>query len=1264
MDNSKYINQMGDKSFYIENNEGDITINNIQPSSLTDREIIESFNSASIDLSEYPNTFGGIKHIVRSETEQLFNWVISDLQKDKSPIGILAGNAGYGKSVIFRDLYQKLKENNIPVLGIKADRLIIRNSRELNEELQLSDNFEAIFKKIAQSYPRLVLLIDQIDALSQSLSSDRSPINTYHRIINRLSFFPNIRIVISCRIYDLDYDPILQQYRNKQIFKTSTLSISQVEEVLQELHFEINRITPRFKEFLRIPLHLQIFCKINHQESVNDVTTLQHLYDSLWNEYIITKSTQNHLVSENVIKFIEELSDKMYKEQQIVADSRLFIDRYKQEIEYLNTNEIININSTYKIQFVHQSFFDYVFARLFVQKGENLSENLNNQHQGLFIRSKVKQVLDYLRELAPKQYINEVETILFGNFRFHIKLLIINNLGYYENPTIAEKYFVKNKLINSEYFKIFIEAINSSEWFIYLTKEIGLEKYFLSRNDDETQLIYPLCRKLIDKCPLNVVDFLSSIPDDYETKNYYIGRALIGINEKDVDYALELFNKGKHQWDDFSYYHFLEKLIKKHPLIVVDELDKKLIEFSDKGNLAHIYIPNPNDTSEILKKLYEFHPEIAIVFFINVIRFIAEKSKIPFKEIYSNEYYSDLAYIFYVPFKDNRYDLHFEIFDIVLSYFEKKLESNLQEAKIQILPLLESNFTSVLNLPLTLLIKYPQNFIHEIFYFLTKPNFLNQYSAHSLLFTYNVRELLKASYTYFSQEQKQKLNKLILNIKPEIEKSKNEFSESHGVSQYGYSRFELPLYQLLSMIPKNERKINSEINAKYIELNRKFGEIKNSKPEGIVVRSGDIVMAEKAYHHMTIENWKNSFRKYVDSEKRSWDGVSELGHNRMFEEIVSKEPEKYFNLIEEIIEDKSISQSYSIYGLQGLTKSDYDPIEIRRLFIKCLEFRKDTIEKEYVQYLVWLTDYFINKNSVNDDVIKFIVDIVTNFPDSIPLNNDPIFDGINSVRGAAVDRLVKCYRFKNYQDMIFSTLENIALSSAPHTRACALLHLAVLNNIDKERNIKLFLLLNHDFHPKLISIGLYVENPSNYFFNTNEDYLKLVPFLRKSIEIEEAHEVITNVIFWAWLSNYHNSEELLNKALEASIRAKSKAIEVAFGHLKYQKFFEKCLTILKLFLNIDNKELGERYEHEFIHLAPELFLKLNDFLNEYTNSEVGKYRGYNFYQYLLRVSKDQPEKCIELALNFKTHLKPDIQSHISNKTFASSDSILQCDQKI
>lgn len=138
----------------------------------------------------------------------------------------------------------------------------------------------------------------------------------------------------------------------------------------------------------------------------------------------------------------------MHNKQKISLPDRIY-DNYYQEIKYLTSNSILN-KTKGNIQFFHQSFFDFVFAKNFVERGKLISKVLRKQHQGLFVRSSVRQVLAYLRDVEPQSYIKELRTLLLSpnkKYRYHLKLMIINQLGFEDEPLPSEKEFVEKYIL-------------------------------------------------------------------------------------------------------------------------------------------------------------------------------------------------------------------------------------------------------------------------------------------------------------------------------------------------------------------------------------------------------------------------------------------------------------------------------------------------------------------------------------------------------------------------------------------------------------------------------------------------------------------------------------------------------------------------------------------------------------------------------------------------------------------------------------------------
>ncbi|MDR2920798.1 MAG: AAA family ATPase [Tannerella sp.] len=1244
----KEVNQYGEKSAYFEHADTvNLIYNQVESSQLTIDDILQGFNSASVDLSSYKNKFGGEIHIERTETTDLYNWIVRGIEPNESPIAILTGNAGYGKSVILRDLFDKLQEEKIPVLGIKADRIVIHNLEELNKELELGDTIESIFKALSSNSQKFVLLIDQIDALSQSLSSDRSPLNTYHRLILKLSRISNIRIVISCRLYDLDYDPLLQEYKEAKTFKTSALSVEEVVKVLETLKMQVPSNAVKLKEFLGVPLHLQLFCKINSPEKFSETTTLQTLYDEIWQDFILQKPHSIRLDSIKLQKLVEEIAHQMYDSQQLVVSQKLFEGKYKKELDYLSSEEIITMPEHGKIQFIHQSFFDYAYARTFIEKGEVISDSLQAQHQGLFIRSRVKQVFTYLRELDSQRYIQEFEKVLFGNNRFHLKLLLINNLGFYSNPLIEEKRLIKEKLIkNDALFKLFIESAYTQEWFKFLVKDINIAAYFEKGDKEYIDIIYSLCWKMLKTNAEDTIDFLTKLNNiNFENKSKFIGNLLSSVPKDKVNLSFSLFEQLKSTWDTHNFYHYLKTAIQNYPDFVIQELREQVID-----NLPHIdmtnksdYIPGDYNSWQVYKELFEKHRDKAAVFFIELTQQIAAFPRLSDQENQKDSLFTSWAYVFFVPFKGDHLYFHQKMYDMVLGYLDDLFGSDFEKAKAIILPLLKSDYGIVVNIPVYFMCKYPEQFKNESFEMLSTGRF---YTTATDSLDYNIKELLRASYPLFSQEEQQLINKVIMGLKPEWEK--DVYGEK-GVSQYGYTRIGRTAYQLISMIPDKLRKKYPEIDRFYKEKFRQYGELKNEAPQGVIMRSGETSMSKSAYEHMNDAQWKESFKKHISDRHLDWDVPTRTGHGRSFEDYVSLNPNKFIFLISDIIEDEEILPMYVIYGLQGLKKGNYNPQKTKELFVRFITkrfYNNRGLNKEVLRYSVWFIAYFIEESVVDQDIIDFLTELVVNYEDEKMLNDDPLQDGINRTRGAASLKLVQCYKFPEYKEDIFSALEKMATHAAVNTRAAALYQLAYLNHLDIDRNRNLFLTLMSDYHPLLLKGPLHNLHPLVYLIH--QDFSKLIDFFANAIAIEQSHEMVSHILFIAWLNDYEKSKELLDKVLEKSDIARRTVVKAAFESIEHgSKCEDKCWDMLHHFLDEDNEELGKVYEHGFLRIDEIEYSKnLEDFLDKYAHSSIGKYRGYYFYTLLLNLSKDIPQKCIEWALQFEEHEMPDIQERM------------------
>lgn len=1213
----KTIN-IGEKSAYIEKNEGVVNFYQEKQQFLSTEEILLDINNASVDLSSYENTFQGKIHIERNETKELFKWILGELSERDPKITLLVGNAGYGKSVVLKDLFSLLKENEIPSLGIKADKILnISSIKDIETELNLKGNIFSIFQSLSKNGV-CVFIIDQIDALSLSLSSSRHAINSYDRLIKQLEMLPNIRIVISCRTYDLDYDASLRAYKKNKIIKLSLLEIGQVNQILSHLRIKSPENNTRLIEFLRIPLHLNLFCKVGIVKQFDDTISLQKLYDEIWTEFIEQGIS---IDSGKTIELLTLMAQKMNEQQHIVVDRRLF-SSYHKELNYLLHNELLSESSSDKIQFIHQTFFDYIYARTFITSGKVVTSWLKEVHQGLFIRSQIKQIFTYLRGLEPDTYIRDLKILLLSTeYRFHIKLLLINDLGFYHNPSNQEKKFVLDYIVKDPLFlQIFLESIQSPEWF----KSIILQEEFrklLGQNDEKIdRTISNLCIRIVWQSPQLVLDFLSKNIN----KVSIIENTLIQIPESDIHLSYSLYQSTISKWSNHtrSEYYYLEKVLPSDPDFVILELKKDLNDhLSQIDHFSHDYIPGGYGGFKMYSDLFGINPNKAIPYFLYVIEEIVKT-----KQYESNKgLYDDFAFWHFRPNPDSKecHDTN-DIYNMVLYSIKKNLIND--DSKQRILCLLDSKYANLLAIGVFYLLENIETMYVKAFELLVSVDFLNKINASEIL-SYYSKELLSKVYPLLAKNQQLKLNESIVSTVRSFYHWTYKVDYSENKVRTNYLSI---TYELISMIPNEFIGKYKELKKIYQEGHRKYKEVENVPPQEVTVTSGWKTYGSNAYEKMSLNDWKKTFLK-LNTEQRSFDDwykPTKEGNKRQFEEFVSKNPSKFYFFIVDLVNEKNINIEYIISGLEGLQKGEYCKNSFESLCLDIIDKRKDELnEMNLSSYLRALRYIVHNNKKLNKRIFDFIKNIIYTYPDrkfdTYTIQREDkgmelVTAGINSIRGIAVELMVDCYILKQYKEEIFETLEFVADNANEITRSCIIFRGAWLNNLDKNRALDLYLKTLRDYNLLLLAIPCHDGHPLLYLMYVN--FKKLEPFFSKAITIQEAGKPMAMFLLNAYLHNIPKSYSLLRNLISISSEARQElAWNICAHALKGEKYEHKGWKIMSLLLDFEDKELGEKINNCFLHIPTQINKNLISFLDKYVKSPISKYRDNYFYDFLRKI---------------------------------------------
>lgn len=572
----------------------------------------ELLENALKQLQNTYHRFSGVKkhfgsigntHIERFETVRVIEEV--NTNTEKKPI-LIVGEAGVGKSVIIYDAFEVLNETHI-CLTIKCNELTdIANESDFQKALNIkSDSLDLV--KIVSKKLKVVILLDQLDALSSSIRSDRKATNFVTEWIGKLCDLENVSVVVCCRSFDLEHDDTFKRLQGIRI-EVKLLSSELISSVLIAKNINYDSLNPGLQELLKTPLHLDIFCSIPDEGvQLDSITTLNGLYNALWEEKII--KTRSDCGKEQLRVALYVFAEKCFDEQKLFVGLKKQKVLYENAIDALQTCGLIKVSDK-NIEFFHQSFFDYTYARSFAEDEKDILVTLGSKEtQTLFVRSQVRYILDYLRDFEPKNHIKTLNAIVTEeeDFRFHIQELALLHLARLKDPNKVEIKLVKSLVLsNPTYTMVFADFVNQIEWFELLNG------YFKGRAkvDDVSQLVNAL-GYVAAKDAKKAIAFLSSCLDEssmtpenflwlvWRVKNLQLYRESLVI--------IKTHQFSFFKTNNFVYWDVLNDLAEIFPEWTLDVLLDEFNHFAQQGERMSDYLDR--DKNKVWEKVMKINPE-------------------------------------------------------------------------------------------------------------------------------------------------------------------------------------------------------------------------------------------------------------------------------------------------------------------------------------------------------------------------------------------------------------------------------------------------------------------------------------------------------------------------------------------------------------------------------------------------------------------------------------------------------------------------------
>ncbi|MDB5199171.1 MAG: hypothetical protein JWO92_1134 [Chitinophagaceae bacterium] len=1239
---------------------------------LTEAQILQKFETASLQLKEWKSMLADIEdsHIQRNETQQILNWVSNKLPKEKEPILMLAGNPGFGKSVILKDVLIELIRDNVPVIGIKADRYYAESIEKFNEFTNLKYPLESLIEILLKKYDKVVVLIDQIDSLSTSVTSKRIYLDIYRQLIDNIlsivkdkpPFLKNkVRLVIAIRDFDLIYNFEFSYFRKFEKIAVEKISETQLQIILEKLNLKLASLSTHLIDLIRIPAYLEIFCKIcKPGTNLNRINTAMDLMDELWNQETNISDEFSPLQISSVLYTI---ANKLYELNQLSLDVKKLPALNTRLMVFLRSRGLI-LGSQNQIQFFHQTFYDYVFARSFVEKKKSLQEYILTENQSIYIRPTLKIMIAFYRQTNFKKYISLIDKILFSNkYRFHIQLLIIQEIGFLPDPRPEEVSLVTKKLLKRELFFLpFLESAFGENWFEILRTNKIVDKlifyqppkekffkiisFFLS-NRSQIEKTAPeqysaLWSSVIRKAFLNknrksALDYLFKLKR-FENDSNKVLWIMLGLKKWDYSVAIDVFEKYigdiKDDWytrlsliEDAVDYNY-DWSLKQLRIVLEHEPDNT----HNQNSMYEYHICNILDklSKNDKERFFEFGIEIVVQNISKKLQHIANDKEEEF-------YLYDPVYGSFNLSKDYRDDEDNKLLKLL---FDDARELSKTNSVVFTDFITQFNNTKYITLQIILCSCYIDNpEKYKDYSFKIIKNFLLHAPENAALDSY-IFQLLNVSFVFFSEDEKNELIDIILKCKSKYPEYYTDKVNGKKVLRSHFGRLK---FDYLSSIPYDEIHKRPVVRRQFQELQRKYKAPEKKSSDGTILRGAGPPLADKAYKYLDLEAWEKTMLKYdkyyKDNRFNGFRGGI-VEHSREFAKVVENRPEYFLPLLKKIVTVTNVDDEYIIEGLSGLEKAKFDP----ETFLTLYKLAINKITSDYgMMRLMWLTNYVHQNQLIDDEVFNFLCFQAVHHKNPLKILNegDPIHEAFNSVRGAAISEVVKCYYKKEFTEKIFETVKILSKDPIVSVRLSALNYMAYLMYLDKEKTLEVFLAYTTgDIEDEIYK---YSVNTAQYLARYN--FKALMPYFNNILNCESEIENISVVLAVAWLNDKPGSYELLKRSWEKSDKAKAKTVDVAIkNYIEVDEATkEKCFQLFCMFLENDVSEIVHEYSVAFLSdMLPVNFEEYYPLIKKYSTSKVAIKDPHYYFDYLTMCSKQHPEKCIDLIESYKKYDKPNI----------------------
>jgi hypothetical protein len=457
-----------------------------------------TLRSASAPLLRWPSTLSDGTWLHRPELSSL----IESLAAESASTHYLLGDPGCGKSSLLVRLAQERQAAGWCVLAIKADRLPpdVLDRQALAKHLNLEADTATNLRGLARTVPVLVL-IDQVDALADLVVQHSARLRVLLDLVQDLSEVEGVHTVISCRTFEQKHDPALRNL-DATVIRLELPEWSTVQPVLEARGLQVDLWNQDIQQVLRSPHALEIFLSLLGGATEPDVLrSFQGLLEKQWALQVLSDATGRRRTT------LRHLA-KLMAEREVLGLPLVQVEDHYTDIQALEAAGLLRLDQgPGRVEFRHQTLYEFVRARSFLDESGSLTETVRAQQGSLRIRPQMWHALGYFRGASPEEYGAEIGRLWAADLRPHLKMLLIEFLGLQTTPTSAERQLVERAMPDQWFLPRFIgAAVGSPGWFAALSP--AQLPRLMELPEDQAQALLPMLRQALHFSPEAVVDLV------------------------------------------------------------------------------------------------------------------------------------------------------------------------------------------------------------------------------------------------------------------------------------------------------------------------------------------------------------------------------------------------------------------------------------------------------------------------------------------------------------------------------------------------------------------------------------------------------------------------------------------------------------------------------------------------------------------------------------------------------------------------------------